>query len=386
MPLDLRDQTFPVNPSSGSDATALYAALLETIGDAVIFTDMEGRIQFWNRGAARIFGYTADEVVGQTPAILYPEEAPERFAGDLERIMAGQDFAGEWRGRRRDGSNVWIEVRTTLVRDPAGTPIGFLGVSKDITERKRVDATLLRHEILEVVARLSAGVAHEANNQMSIVLGLASFLLGRTDLADSARQDVSRIQQAAQRTAEITRQLLAFTRQQPAEPRVLDLNTSVLASQARLQSTLGNDIELHLALAPELPPVRLDEGQLQQVLLILARNARDAMPGTGRLTLETREVEISETTAPAEATTVQPGSYVELVVRDTGVGMDPQTLTHLFQPFFTTKRAGRATGLGLASLYGIVRQSSGYVFAESSRGAGACFRILLPIASDTAIK
>lgn len=384
MSLHIRDQQSPVPQlPPGVDPSPLSAALLETMSDAVIFTDLEGRIQFWNRGAARIFGYTADEVVGHTPAMLYPDEAPERLAGDLERIVAGQDFAGEWRGRRRDGSTVWIEVRTTVVRDPDGRPIGFLGVSKDITERKRADASLRRHEILEVVTRLAGGVAHEANNQMSIVLGLASFLLRRTDLEDSARQDVSRIQQAAQRTAEVTRQLLAFTRQQPVQPRVLDLNTAILASQARLQSTLGNDIELHLALSPELPPVLLDEAQLQQMLLILTRNARDAMPQAGRLTLETREVVISETSAAAQAITVQPGGYVELVVRDTGVGMDSQTLAQLFQPFFTTKPVGRGTGLGLASLYGIVRQGGGYVFAESSRGEGACFRILLPIASDT---
>ena len=382
MSLSLGNQSTLPPPPPGVDPTPLYAALLETMSDAVIFTDLEGRIQFWNRGAARIFGYSAEEILGQTPAILYPEETPERLASDLERIMAGQDFSGEWRGRRRDGSALWIEVRTTLVRDPDGKPLGFLGVSKDITERKRVDATLRRHEILEVVARLAGGVAHEANNQMSIVLGVASFLLGRTDLADSARQDVSRIQQAAGRTAEITRQLLAFTRQQPVQPRVLDLNIAILASQTRLRDTLGNEVELDLALSPELPPVRLDEAQLQQVLLVLTRNARDAMPEGGILTLETRPVLISEATAAAEGMTRQPGRYVELVARDTGVGMDRQTLAQLFQPFFTTKRRGRATGLGLATLYGIVRQSGGNVFAESSPGKGASFRILLPVASD----
>ena len=381
MPLELQHQPLSLPQDSGIDPQALHAALLATIGEAVIFTDLEGRIQFWNPAATRIFGYTADEMLGQTPAILYPEEAPERLAGDLERIMAGQDFAGEWRGRRRDGSPVSVEIRTTLVRDTSGIPIGFLGVSKDISERKRAEATLWRQEILEVVARLAAGVADEANNHMSIVLGLATFALNRTDLPDTLRQDLTHIRQAAERTAEITRQLLAFSGQQPAVPRVLDLNTALLAAQPRLQRTLGREIELHLSLSPELPPIRIDEAQLQHVLLVLAQNAREAIPTAGRLSLETREVVIPKAVAAAERMTIQPGRYIELAVRDTGVGMDPHTLTHLFQPFFTTKEVGNGTGLGLASVHGIVKQSNGFVFAESSPGEGACFRILLPMAA-----
>jgi two-component system, cell cycle sensor histidine kinase and response regulator CckA len=382
MSLVIPDQlTAPAQPSAPPTAAAMYAALLDTIGEGVIFTDLAGRIRFWNSGATKIFGYRADEMLGRTPAVLYPTESAERLADDLDRILAGQDFVGEWRGRRKDGTSVCIEVRTTVVRDRSGSPIGFLGVSKDVTDRKSAEATLLRQEILEAVARLAGGVAHEANNQMSVILGLASFALARTDLPDSLRPDLTRIKSAAQHTATITRQLLAFSRRQLLEPRVLDLNAAIQAFRPVLGEILGDGIELQLDLSPELPPVEIDERQLHLALQTLAENARDSMTAGGRLMLETRKRVVRERWMPARDVSVEPGTYVELAVRDTGAGMDRHTLTHLFEPFFTTKDVGSGTGLGLASVYGIVKQSGGYVFAESSPGQGACFRILFPATS-----
>jgi two-component system cell cycle sensor histidine kinase/response regulator CckA len=622
-------------PSSASDIIAVHAALLDAVGDSVIFTDLAGRIRSWNRGAAVLFGYAAEEMIGRTPAVLYPDEAPERFTRDLDRILAGEDYVGEWRGRRRDGTPVWVEVRTSVVRDAAGAPVGLLGVARDISRHKRSEAELAdrqaqleliadaapayivhcdlerrftfvnrayaarfglapadvvgkyvwevvgnrgyaafeRHvddvlagrrvefeeeipydtigprwihcayaphygldgtvqglvavitdiserkqaeaslretnarlelaqtaaaitiwewepesgwsdytpgfcalyglppgtpplsyeewrefvhpddrdrviedleaalagerpydieyrvvwrdgsvhwiasrgrlvppeagrpprmigvnfdvtrrreaelqlrqlDRLETVSRLAGGVAHEANNQMTVVPGAAAFILRRDDLPETVRDDAEHIRQAAERTAAITQQLLAFSRRQVLQPRVLDLNASIRGFEAIVRRTVGEDVRLRLELAPTVGRVRIDEGQLQQVLLNLTLNARDAMPAGGTLSLETRQLQLEGPASDTHRVPMRPGQYVELSVRDTGVGMDARTLAHVFEPFFTTKGVGRGTGLGLSTVYGIVKQSSGYVFVESAVGQGTTIRILLPEADD----
>lgn len=383
--MSLPGRQFPLS-TDGSDPLGgtTYAALLETIDQSVIFTEMDGRIRFWNSGASRIFGYSADEMMGRSPAILYPEEDPGRFADDLARILAGEDFVGEWRGRRRDGSPVRVDIRTTVVRDPAGTPLGFLGVSREVTSNgSRPEPIRLEQGALEAVARLAGGVAHESNNQMTVVLGETSLLLGRADLPGWLREDLARIQRAGQRISEISRQLLAFSRRQILQPFVLDLNAAITTFLPELQRRLGSAIELRMALSPEVPAVQVDEAQLEQVLGSLASNARDAMPGGGSMELVTRAVVLPGPSFAIDGVSVAPGSYAELLVRDSGAGMDPDTLAHIFEPFFTTKGPGQGTGLGLASVYGIVKQSGGYVFADSSPGQGARFRILLPAADRT---
>jgi two-component system, cell cycle sensor histidine kinase and response regulator CckA len=752
-------------PLQASDLPAVHAALLETIGDSVILTDLEGRIRSWNRGATAIFGYSADEMIGLTPAVLYPEDGPERLTPDLDRILAGEDFVGEWLGRRKDGRPVWVQIRTTAVRNAAGQPIGFLGLARDISQHKRSEEAIaeghaqleliantapayivqcdaerrytfvnhayaarfgltpeqvvgkhiwevvgengyasLRHHIdavmagqrvefemeipydsigprhihcaygpylgpddtvqglvavitdigerkraeaalreqesllrtilealpvgvwvlskdatltyanpatrriwgeaplvpsanrggykawwpdgrpllpeqnpilevlrdgvtqlnlefeietfdgqrksilaanvplrdaageiigaisinvdvtqhrqaeaalreanarltlaqgaagltiwewepetgmtsytpefttlyglppgsppltyeqwrehvhpddrdrveedlnaalagertydteyrviwpdrsvhwiasrgqmlpdvpgrprrmigvnfdvnrrreaeiqlrqldrLDTVARLAGGVAHEANNQMTVVSGAAGFILRRDDLPEAVREDAEHIRQAAERTATITQQLLAFSRRQILQPRVLDLNAAIRAFEAIIRRTMGEDTRLQLDLTPELSRVRIDEGQLQQVLINLTLNARDAMASGGTLTLETRRLTLEGAAADAHGVRIRPGRYVELTVRDTGVGMDPKTLAHIFDPFFTTKGVGQGTGLGLSTVYGIVKQSDGYVFAESTPGVGTSLRILLPVVTE----
>jgi CheY-like chemotaxis protein len=224
-------------------------------------------------------------------------------------------------------------------------------------------------------------VAHEANNQMTVVSGAAGFILRRDDVPDTVREDAEHIRQAAERTATITQQLLAFSRRQILQPRVLDLNIAIRAFEAIIRRTMGEDTRLELDLAPALHRVRIDEGQLQQVLINLTLNARDAMPSGGTLTLETRETR-EGAAADAHGVHIRPGRYVELKVRDTGVGMDPTTLAHIFDPFFTTKGVGQGTGLGLSTVYGIVKQSDGYVFAESTPGVGTALRILLPMVTE----
>jgi two-component system, cell cycle sensor histidine kinase and response regulator CckA len=617
-----------------AELAAFHAVLLEAVDQSVILTDLEGRIQTWNTGATRIFGYTPEQMLGRSVAELYPDLDTGVLAEDLGRILGGHDFVGEWLGRRQDGKRVWVRIHTTLVRGASGEPAGFLGVARDVTElreaeaalardraglqliadtapayivrcdaerrftfanrayaerfglepeqvvgkliwevvgddaytelrphidrvlagsrvefeldvpyerigrqyihcayapelgadgevtglvavitdisdRKRADHALRESEArltlakeaaglalwswdpatgetsfsaefhalyglladaplsfeewrdrflhpddraavleeletalhgsrpfdgqfrivrpggevrwvvsrgrlmpdgggprklmgvtfdvtrrreadlrlqqldrLDTVARLAGGVAHEANNQMAVVLGAAGFILRRDDLPEPVRQDAVYIRDAAERTAAITQQLLAFSRRQVIRPRVLDLNATVLAFEVILRRTLGPDVTLAVDLAAEPSRVRVNEGQLQQVLLNLTLNSRDAMPHGGTLRIETRRVALGPGDPTLPGVLVRPGAYVELAVRDSGVGMDPTTMGHLFEPFFTTKGVGRGTGLGLASVYGIVKQSQGYVVAESTPGAGTTMRILLPLADD----
>jgi two-component system, cell cycle sensor histidine kinase and response regulator CckA len=622
-------------PPAGATLASFHAALLDAVDQSVILTDLEGRIQTWNAGASRIFGYTSDQMLGRSVAELYPDLDAVTLARDLGRILAGRDFVGEWPGRSRDGSQVWVRIRATLVRGAGGEPVGFLGVARDVTElreaeaalardraglqliadtapayiircdakrrytfanhayaerfglapelvvgkfiwevvgddayaelrphvdrvlagsrvefesmvpyerigrqyihcavapeldaagqvaglvavitdisdRKRADLALRESEArltlakeaaglalwswdpatgetsfspefhalygllpdatlsfeewrdrflhpddraavleeleaalrgprpfdgqfrivrpggevrwvvargrlmqnggdhgsrlmgvtfdvtrrreadlrlqqldrLDTVARLAGGVAHEANNQMAVVLGAAGFILRRDDLPEPVRQDAVFIRDAAERTAAITQQLLAFSRRQVIRPRVLDLNATVLAFEIILRRTLGPAVALTVDLADEPSRVRVDEGQLQQVLLNLTLNSRDAMPNGGTLRIETRRITLAPGEPALPGVLVRPGPYVELAVRDTGVGMDRTTMAHLFEPFFTTKGVGRGTGLGLASVYGIVKQSQGYVVAESAPGAGTTMRVLLPLADD----
>jgi PAS domain S-box-containing protein len=623
-------------PPAGAELAAFHAALLDSVDQSVILTDIEGRIRSWNPGATRIVGYSADEILGRSVAELYPDVSTAALVKDLGRILAGEDFVGEWQGRRRDGAPIQVRIRTTVVRGPGGEPAGFLGVARDVTELREAEAALARdraglqliadtapayivrcdaerrytfanrayaerfglepgqlvgkfiwevvgdeayaefrayvdrvlagHRVefelevpyqrigrqyihcayapelggggevtglvavitdisdrkradhalresearlilakeaaglalwswdpatgetgyspefytlygissetppptfeewrdrylhpddraavleelevalngarpfdgqfrvvrpggevrwvvsrgrlmrddggrgsrlvgvtfdvtrrreadlrlqqldrLDTVARLAGGVAHEANNQMAVVLGAAAFILRRDDLPEPVRQDAVYIQEAAERTAAITQQLLAFSRRQLIQPRVLDLNATVLAFETILRRTLGADVALALDLAPEPSRVRADEGQVQQVLLNLTLNARDAMPGGGTLRIETRRLALGVDESMLPGVAVRPGTYVELLVRDTGVGMDPGTASHIFEPFFTTKGVGRGTGLGLASVYGIVKQSQGYVVVESTPGVGTTMRVLLPLAEE----
>jgi CheY-like chemotaxis protein len=235
------------------------------------------------------------------------------------------------------------------------------------------------------VGRLAGGVAHEANNQMSVVMSAADFILARSDLPYAVRADAEYIRRAAERTAAVTAQLLAFSRRQVLRPQVLDPNALLERFRPVLQRTLGEDCRVTLLLDPGAGAVRADPGQLEQVLLNLAINARDAMPRGGRLSVETAGVELSERSAVvAHGVTVRPGRYVQLAVSDTGHGMDKETLAHVFEPFFTTKGIGQGTGLGLATVYGIVKQSDGYVWAYSEPGRGTTIKLYLPVTQDTA--
>jgi nitrogen-specific signal transduction histidine kinase/CheY-like chemotaxis protein len=252
----------------------------------------------------------------------------------------------------------------------------------DISARRRAEERARQAERIEVVGQLAGGMAHEANNQMSVVLGAASFILARSDISDTVRQDVEFIRQAAERTASITRGLLAFSRRQILQPKVLNLSTVVQKLEPLLRRTLTEEQSLELHLSPNVASIQADPVQLDQVLLNLTINARDAMPRGGKLIVETKDIMLTdEYVAMRPGVAIRPGSYAALVVSDTGEGMDKETMQHLFEPFFTTKEIGQGTGLGLAMVYGIVKQSGGYIWAYSERGIGTTLKIYFPAAS-----
>jgi PAS domain S-box-containing protein len=277
---------------------------------------------------------------------------------------------------RKDGSRVPVLVGGARLGNDMRDAVFFV---LDLTERRRAEERLRQAERIEAVGQLAGGMAHEANNQMSVVLGAASFILAREDVPDPVRQDVEYIREAAERTASITRQLLAFSRRQVLQPQVVHLNTALTKLEPILRRTLTEQQTLRLQCAPNVAPIRADPAQLDQVLLNLTINARDAMPEGGMLTLETREVVLSEEYAAVRpGTAIVPGHYTALIVSDTGHGMDQDTISHLFEPFFTTKALGMGSGLGLAMVYGIVKQSGGYIWAYSEPKLGTTFKLYFP--------
>ena len=271
-------------------------------------------------------------------------------------------------------------ARAAPVFDADGSIREWIGTITDLEEQWLAEERLRHSERLESIGRLAGGIAHEANNQMTVILGAAEFL-GRALTDDTTRADLEHIRRAAQRTAAITQQLLAFSRRQVLQPRPLDLNAVVRAMEAILQRALGEISRVELRLSENLPLVNADPGQLDQVLLNLSLNARDAMPNGGTLTFETATVRVDAGQPAAGGVEVAtPGVYVALIATDTGTGMDAETLTHIFEPFYTTKMVGEGTGLGLATVYGIVNQSGGFVSVTSQPGQGSSFRIHLPMA------
>jgi two-component system, cell cycle sensor histidine kinase and response regulator CckA len=351
---------------------------------AVIITDPAGRIVYVNRKFTEITGYASDEVVGKNPRLLKSGVTSiEQYQQLWSTIQSGATWRGEYQNRRKNGDLYWASTTIAPVKDERGTITHFVAIQEDVTETRSLEAQLRQAQKMEAVGRLAGGVAHDFNNLLTVITSYSQLLLEDMVGADPRRADLEEIRRAAIGAAGLTRQLLAFSRQQVLEPRVLNLNDVLSAAGKMLQRLLGEDVALQLTLASDLGNVKADPGQLEQVIMNLAVNARDAMPDGGKLTIETANIDLDASYA-AQHAVVAPGSYVLFTVTDTGSGMDEPTKARLFEPFFTTKEIGRGTGLGLATVYGIVKQSNGYSWVYSELGHGTSFKVYLPRVSDAA--
>lgn len=342
------------------------------------------RIMSSNEALCQILGYTSNELKGKTIAeITHPEDIEE----DVR--MARTLFAGGIPGYRiekrfitKSGKTVWVNLTASVIRAENNDPLFGLGIVEDVTERKQLELQFLQAQKMEAVGRLAGGIAHDFNNLLTVINGYSQLLLERLDPKNLSRGPIEEIQKAGVRAASLTRQLLAFGRKQILAPQVTDLNVIVSEIEKMLRRLIGEDIELRAVLGPNLGKVRVDTGQVEQVLTNLVLNARDAMPQGGRITIETSDVDLDATYVRTHLA-VAAGRYVMLAVSDTGHGMDAETQSHIFEPFFTTKEAGKGTGLGLATVYGIVKQSGGYIWVYSEPGEGTVFKIYLPRVEET---
>ncbi|HEX9610644.1 MAG TPA: response regulator [Gemmatimonadales bacterium] len=361
-----------------------FRALVEHSWDAIALFDAHGAVLYGSPATTRLLGYDLTEFVGRNALeLIHPDDRDGAVARLTEAVAHPRTRVSVTaRVRHKDGSWRHLEgVFTNLLDDPSVGAI--VNNYRDATERRSLEEQVIRAQKMEAVGRLAGGVAHDFNNILTAITGYTDLLLADLPADDPRRLDVDEIHHAAQRAAALTQQLLAFSRRQVMQPRVVDLNALVLDVENLLRRLIGEDLMLAAALAPELGHVRGDPGQLQQVIMNLAVNARDAMPEGGRLTIETRDVELDEAYAALHRD-VLPGRYVLLAVSDTGSGMSEETQSHLFEPFFTTKELGKGTGLGLATVYGIVKQSGGHVWAYSELGHGTTFKIYLPRVDEPA--
>lgn len=348
---------------------------------AIYTVDTEGDVRSWNPAAETLYGWSADEVIAGPLAMITRDMEDQQ--GLRDRVFRGETLRGiETRGRKKDGSPVTVSLAAAPFRDAFGRVTGILFIAADLTQVRQLEVQYRQAQKMEAIGRLAGGIAHDFNNLLTAILGTTGLLLENVDTNSRTRLDVEEIEKAAKRAAGLTRQLLVFSRQQVLEPRILDLNAVVGDLQRMLGRLIREDIELRTKLAAEVGAVQADPGQLQQAIVNLVVNARDAMPTGGRITIETADVELDPRQLEAHTLT-QPGKYVLLAVHDTGVGMDAATKARLFEPFFTTKEPGRGTGLGLATVYSIVKQSSGYVWAYSELGHGTTFKIYLPRVAGT---
>ncbi|HJR61410.1 MAG TPA: PAS domain S-box protein [Vicinamibacterales bacterium] len=365
-----------------------FRALVENSYDAITLLDEHGRVTYDSRSIERVMGYTPEERFGQDLGTsLHEDDVPqiaERFAyclGHPDEILHA-----DYRFRHKDGSWRWGEaVGVNRLADPAVRAI--VVNHRDVTDRKTVE-TALRHseeqlrqaQKMEAIGRLAGGVAHDFNNVLTAIYGYTDLLLDQFSLDDPRRADLQEIRRAAERAASLTRQLLAFSRKQIMQPRRLDLNQVIATIRTLLQRLVGEDLVLAIRTDPELVAVHADPGQMEQVLMNLAANARDAMPEGGQLTIATRNERVAELSAARPG--LSPGLYAVIEITDTGSGMPAVVQAHVFEPFYTTKELGKGTGLGLATVYGIVKQTGGGIYLESDEGQGTTFAVYLPQAPE----
>jgi len=359
-------------------ATEVRQAIVRSTPLAIWATDNEGKVTFWNPAAERIFGWTENEAVGR-PLRVIPPELQDEYREWRGRFLKGESLAAVERSRvRKDGSRLAASIWTAPLRDAAGDVSGTITIDDDITQRKLLEEQFRQSQKLEAVGQLAGGVAHDFNNLLTVIMGYVEMLIMETREMPALAEYLLEVQYAADRAASLTSQLLAFSRRQIIQPRVLNLNEVVVHSMKLLRRVIGEDIEISTHLDPNLGRVRADPSHIDQVIMNLVVNARDAMTGGGKLTIDTANVRLDEQYTGRHIG-VKPGPYCLLAISDTGAGMSAETRERLFEPFFTTKESGKGTGLGLSIVYGIVKQSGGEIMAYSEPGKGTTLKIYLPM-------
>jgi two-component system cell cycle sensor histidine kinase/response regulator CckA len=376
---------------SAQELAARLAAIVESSDDAILSKTLDGIITSWNSGAARMYGYPPEEIIGQHVAVLIPPDRRAELGPIFDRLRRGEPVEPfETKRRRKDGTIIDVSVRISPIRDQPGTVTGASAVARDITgrnhaeaQRRALEQELRRSDRLETLGQLAGGIAHDFNNLLAAITNYAGFIAEATAARPRVQADAVQIQAVASRGARLAHQLLIFGRQEPAEPALVDLNTLLTGTLQLLRTSLGTHIEVRVTPADQPALVLADRSRFQQMLLNLAVNSRDAMPDGGSFRITVRHTELGDSYAAAHPG-ITPGRHVQLSVRDTGHGMSPEVAAHIFEPFFTTKEDGEGTGLGLSTVYGIVTQAGGCITVDSTEGDGSTFQIYLPAATQLA--
>jgi two-component system cell cycle sensor histidine kinase/response regulator CckA len=376
-----RDITQRLSAQRGwAEAEAKYRALIEHVSAISYIAELgvAGQWLYVSPQVEAIFGFSAEEWLADSRAWMrhvHPEDHAIVVAAE-ETSNRGERFQAEYRITRKDGRIIWVSDTAVVVTGSDSRRL-MEGIIVDITDRKLLEGQLQQARRMEAVGRLAGGIAHDFNNLLTIIKGYTELALGRAKVQPELRTDIERIEDASERAAGLVRQLLAFSRRQVLQPKVLDLNSIVVGLDKLLRRLMDEDIEMVTLAGRSVGTIKADPGQIEQVIMNLVVNARDAMPDGGRLTIETADVDLDASYARDHAS-VRPGHYVMLVVSDTGIGMSADTVAHIFEPFYTTKESGRGTGLGLSTVYGIVKQSGGYIWVYSEPGKGSAFKVYLP--------
>jgi PAS domain S-box-containing protein len=357
---------------------ASLAAAVEQTAEEILITNAEGNIQYCNPAFERLTGYSRGEVIGRNPRFLKSDEQDEEFYRELWSTIAdGGIWAGRFTNLKKDGTLYHAEGTISPIHDATGNLSGFVSATRDVTGRLRMEDQLRQAQKMEGIGRLAGGVAHDFNNLLTVIAGYSGLLEEKLSIDDPRLEYARQITRASGQATSLTKQLLTFSRKQLIKPKPLDINVLVSGMEHMLQRLVREDIEVITALEPYLGMVKADADQMSQILINLAANARDAMPEGGKLCVRTANVELRQGPATAENKALS-GPAVLLAVSDTGVGMSYATRQSIFEPFFTTKEKGRGTGLGLATVYGIVKQNNGLIEVQSEPGKGATFSIYLP--------
>jgi two-component system, cell cycle sensor histidine kinase and response regulator CckA len=358
---------------------------VEQSGDAIFITNCEGLIEYVNPAFEALTGYSQQDVAGKTPGILKSgQQAPAIYRTLWETIRSGNVFRSVLENRKKNGELYYIDESISPIRDTEGRITHFVSNGRDLTDRLHLEAQLLQAQKMDAVGRLAGGVAHDFNNLLTIITSYSELALDSVVPGSPTQARVQEILSAAHRAAGLTRQLLAFGRQQPQALRVAEINPVVSGIVSTLHRLIGEDIELTFLPGETLGRTRLDPVQIEQILMNLAANSRDAMPQGGRFTIQTSDAFLDEEYADRKRAIIPKGHYLVLTVSDSGEGIPDDHLPHIFEPFYTTKPSGKGTGLGLATVYGIVKQNNGFVWVYSEAGMGTIFKIYLPCVKDRA--